>query len=190
PLQRPRLRFWLAVAFGASNLHSTKQKASSKPSSATLAEQNRIPHTNASLRKRLAIANRLKSHTIRQKSPTINCSIFTGGKSIRPRRMASSPILGRVIAPQSSTAIMRKKRLPKHQRRNLRARENSTKQSWPKSCPRRNFIPPRRITKNTTSKTRSTLKRSKKDQAAFRSKGKPGATARSPLPWFPANPFR
>src|SRR5437773_7485684 len=63
------------------------------------------------------------------RSHSISCSISTGGKSTRHRRMASSPTSGRVIVPRSFTTITKKKRLPKLQKKSSRAQENSRNRS-------------------------------------------------------------
>ena len=69
----------------------------------------------------------------------------------------------------------RKRKLPRLQRKNSRARENLRSPLWPKFCLRWNFGPPKIITRNITGKTRSVSKLSKKDPAACHSKKTSGA---------------
>src|SRR5262249_15185170 len=99
------------------------------PSSVIPVERNRTLLTSSFHQKKPATANRSKLRTIQRKFPTISCSIFTGDKSILPRRTDSSPTLARVIAPPFFTATMKRKELRRLQKRNSRARENSVNQS-------------------------------------------------------------
>src|SRR5207245_6062895 len=73
-----------------------------------------------------------------------------------------------------STATMTSEKLLKPQRTNWGAPENSISRSSPRFCQQLRFILPRLITRNTTSRTRNSLKHSREDQVGFPSKGKLG----------------
>ncbi len=111
-------------------------------------------------------------------TPTKTAVTFIGGKSIRPRRTASSPISVRAIVPRFFTAIMRRKKSPRPRKKNWYTQESSISRLRPKSCRSRNFIGPKPITKNTISRTRSTLKRSKRALDAFRFRRRRGTNRR------------
>src|SRR4026208_338419 len=117
--------FLPVVVSGAFNRHLIRQKASSRPWWVIAAGRNQTRLTNLFLRKKPVTANRSKSPTIRRKFPTISCSRFTGGKSIRLKRTDSSLISARVIAPPFFTPTTTKKASRRLQKRNSHAQENS-----------------------------------------------------------------
>src|SRR5205814_4635794 len=106
--------------------------------------------------------------------PTIDCSTSIGGKSIRLRRTVSLRTSARVIARRFSIGTTRRKKPPKLQRKNWRARENSKNRSSRKFCRQGNFILVKNITKNITGRIRNILKHSRKDRVALHSKKRSG----------------
>src|SRR5439155_1852860 len=99
---------------------------------------------------------------------------FINDRSSQHTRTASSPTSDQVTAPRFSTATMTSEKFMTTQSSNRGAAENSISRSSPRFCQQLRFILPRLITRNTTSRTRNSLKHSREDQVGFPSKGKLG----------------